>query len=43
MLRIYDIDVRVTLLNLLINIKKKDVVAEKKGMSKDVNILLTTD
>lgn len=33
----------VTLLNLLINIKKKHVVAEKKGMSKDVNILLTTD
>lgn len=32
----------VTLLNLLINIKKKDVVAEKKR-SKDVNILLTTD
>lgn len=33
----------VTLLNLLINIKKKDVVAEKKEMRKNVNILLTTD
>lgn len=33
----------VTLLNLFINIKKKDVVAEKKGMRKDVNIFLTTD